>query len=210
MKSGEEGREEEHPGAVGSELLFCGGWCLRRRRFFSQIFDVRPFENPGQQHLRLKFLRWCHSSSRVHVIHRIFFFFWVPCMHAALACRAPLPSRQDILSNITIKPSGNSVSEIPPQTTCTISVALRKATIVEIEKQDMATRQQDSVAPESTQDVQDNGSGPQTEGQITAENVKNFKRKVISIAKLKEVFEKKEQGMLDLQLHFFVHIFFCL
>jgi len=59
----------------------------------------------------------------------------------------------------------------------------------------MAARQQDSVAPDSTQDVQDSSSGPLTEGQIATENVKNFKRKVISIAKLKEVFEKKEQGM---------------
>ncbi|GJJ72857.1 hypothetical protein EMPS_05215 [Entomortierella parvispora] len=59
----------------------------------------------------------------------------------------------------------------------------------------MAARQEDSIAQGSTQDGQEGDSGSLTGGQITAENVKNFKRKVISIAKLKEVFEKKEQEL---------------
>ena len=95
MKSGEEGREEELPGAVGSELLFSGGWCLRRQRFFFSDFDVRPFENPGQQHLRTRRLRWCHRlESARDSTGFFFFFFWsLACMHACMSRTFALETR---------------------------------------------------------------------------------------------------------------------
>lgn len=59
----------------------------------------------------------------------------------------------------------------------------------------MAARPEDTVAHGSTQEPQENTAAvPLTDSQIMAENVKNLKRKVISVAKLKEIFDKKDQG----------------
>ena len=89
----------------------------------------------------------------------------------------------------------------------------------------MAARQADTVAHDNSNGPQDNATststadnqapqnnnnstaaaasaslGPMDEAKIAAENVKNLKRKVISIAKLTEIFNKKDAGMLTISI----------